>query len=167
MGDSADRLVGRDSLLVGLTHHRFHDVAPHLTEGISVVLERQPSNPHDSNAVAVFVEHSEIEAAGGGSAISVLSDGSPASSEYPLGYIQAKDAVEIAALMDSAWIDEAGLPGNAKARAILKGAPFDAGKHAVRIEIVDCAGSGRKTPKAAARKSPKRAGTGARVEIWL
>lgn len=44
--------------VVGLPYHQFASVAKQIQVGDVLVLERQPSNQHDSNAIAVYLEKS-------------------------------------------------------------------------------------------------------------
>jgi hypothetical protein len=44
--------------VVGLPYHSFASVAHEINVGDELVLERQPSNEHDSNAIAVYLKKS-------------------------------------------------------------------------------------------------------------
>lgn len=66
--------------VVGLKHHGFGGVSPHIHEDLDLGFEREPRNNHDPNAIAVSFEW--------------------CGTSVMIGYIAKSDAEEIAPLLD-------------------------------------------------------------------
>lgn len=81
--------MGKDAIVAGTGFEgRAHIIAKHVREGMPVLLQRDPSNMHDANAIAVFISVPRVFGLFGHSVAQI-------------GFIKAGAAKGLAAKMDS------------------------------------------------------------------
>lgn len=83
--------------VAGLRYHAFDIVRDALQQGLKLTAEREPTNPHDANAIALWLYRSEFEV---NELIPFVKGIEPHHARWMLGHIPRSDAEKLAPLID-------------------------------------------------------------------
>lgn len=83
--------------VAGLRYHAFDIVRDALQQGLKVTAEREPTNPHDPNAIALWLYRREFEE---NELIPFVKGIEPHHARWMLGHIPRDDAAKLAPLID-------------------------------------------------------------------